>query len=118
MKCDKWTFVRSAESAGMFIPAGIDGSQSGSSLQASLSWYFWYSVHDVVHLGVFLYIIVWIFKGEIGEKILENLPGAAPAQLGTLKMEEIRMVFQVVVRNGKVCPAEEYHALEHGQKCR
>lgn len=44
-----------------------------------------------------MFIILWIFKEKSGEKIiLENSP---LAQLGTLKMEEIRMVFQVLVRN-------------------
>lgn len=62
-----------------------------------------------------MFIILWIFKEKSGEKIiLENSP---LAQLGTLKMEEIRMVFQVLVRNWKVFPAEEYFALKYGQKC-
>lgn len=81
------------------------------------SWYFCYFVHDIVNLGVFLYLIVWIFREKSEKKSLENLPGAAPTQLGTLKMEEIRMVFQVLVKNGNICPAEEYLTLKYGQKC-
>lgn len=70
-KCDKWTFVGSAESAGMFIPTGIDGSQSGSSFQASWSWYFCYFIHDIVNLGVFLYLVVWIVKEKSEKKSLK-----------------------------------------------
>lgn len=64
--------------------------------------------------------VLWIFKEKSGKKKpqnLEDLPGAAPAWLGTWRMEGIEMVFQVLIRNGEVCPAEEYPALKYGQKC-